>query len=223
MLRKNHWVAMFAALTSALLIAACGDDESGGGKLTAEQLASGACDQRAGGSQSNCKGVAEYNACVTTACDSKYKECMGENYKSGDFKGSPCETYMTCALGAKDQCNPTECMIDSTCQSCFVGFSSCAKDCVSKLDCSAATTAGTSGGTAGTSGGTAGTNGGSAGTNGGTAGTGGLPATDKTCADLDACCLTLADAQKAQCQQAAGFARMGGDQVCGNLAMSYCP
>lgn len=65
--------------------------------------------------------INDYVTCATSQCSSKYAECLGPDYKNGNFAGA-CQTFMTCAKNAKcDGCGTcTACpTIDSTCQTCL--------------------------------------------------------------------------------------------------------
>jgi hypothetical protein len=178
-----------------------GSDGGGTSKLTPAEVAAGGCSKQSGSSGgSTCTGQAEYQACLETMCASQYSTCLGANYKSGDFTGGTCATYLTCVKDAPDSCSNT-CQNDSACMTCLTtDLGNCALNsgCISKLNCST----------------------GGAGSGGGA----GISGNGKTCKDLDACCASLSDAsQKSMCMQSASAVKAGGDAVCGQVVTIYCP
>lgn len=191
-------VSSVAVVLGVVLVQACG----GGGS---NNNGSGGGPKMCAPANTNCTQAEQnaYSNCVTTACDTQYKECLGPNYRSGNFSGA-CGTYIQCFNACA--CNDTACFVacgqpDTACQTCLLSFTSCSASCTVP----ACYTSG--GGTGGTSGG--GGNSGSGGNSGGGGSGGGL-----TCADLLTCCNTIADANaKAQCIASAA----AGEQFCGQI------
>ena len=146
------------------------------------------------GGGSECTGAEEYQACLNDTCG--YAECYS----------GPCASYIDCLSNADDPCAAAqpggECSPSSECVSCFSADLNCTIQCASNLDCGGAAGAGGEGGAAGTG--------------------SGLP--EGTCADLDACCESLADMdEKATCMQAAETARTAGDLACAVYITAFCP
>jgi len=113
-----------------------------------------------------------YSDCLMDKCDTSYKKCYGDGYKSGSFSG-PCGTFITCLQ--KCDCTDTQCILackpDEACSTCSEEMQTCAGSCTepecSKIGNDAGDTA------------------------------------NATCADLQACCDSVADPdQKEGCQQA---------------------
>ncbi|HEX2678731.1 MAG TPA: hypothetical protein VHM19_18890, partial [Polyangiales bacterium] len=176
-------------------------------KFTPAEVAAGACNKQnqGSGTTTTCTGTEEYSSCLETKCQAQYEACLGKGYKSGDYTGGICETYLKCTSAAADTCN-SGCMQDSNCTSCFSSMiGQCALSAGCTLPMCTTSTAGTSGGGSGTGGGA------------GTGGSGG-----KTCADLDACCATLDSTKKPQCEQAASSVKAGGDGPCGQVYTIFC-
>lgn len=71
-----------------------------------------------------------YSDCLTDKCDTGYKKCYGDGYKSGTFSG-PCGTWMACVQ--KCDCNDTSCILackpDEACQACSTEISTCGDSC----------------------------------------------------------------------------------------------
>jgi len=138
--------------------------------------------------------VTKYSQCVATACDSQYKQCFGDNFKSGTFGGA-CGTWITCTQ--KCGCGDTACaqacgLPDQACQDCEKGFATCAQSCAPAVACQTASSSGS------------------------TTSSGG---TGKTCADLSKCCPNISDANyKSACTQTVSSAN---DQACGAAYSTY--
>lgn len=139
-----------------------------------------------------------YGDCVNEKCATKYAECYGADYKSGNF-GGPCGTYIKCTQACG--CNDTACYQkcgtpDAACTTCIQGSATCADSC---------TVPSCGSGSSGSSGG----------------GGGG-----KTCADLKACCDKITDAsKKSNCDQTYNAVK-GSDANCGALYSTFaadCP
>jgi hypothetical protein len=166
-------------------------------KPSPAEVAAGACDNSA-----MCTGMEAYTSCVQTMCDAQYRTCMGDNYRQGDFTGSPCEAFLTCTTNAPDPCN-ADCTQDAECQDCLTNVGQCATACISLLDCGA-----------------------------GSLPEGGLDLPDasvpnidlnKTCDDLSTCCASLPSAEQASCESTLTQLRSFGDAACASAYASYCP
>ncbi|MBM4398080.1 MAG: hypothetical protein FJ087_20635 [Deltaproteobacteria bacterium] len=91
---------------AAFLFAACGSDDGGGnsgGNTGGTRDKLGNCQGTAG---QECTGTDEYVDCVTKACDTQYKNCLGPDYLSGTFAGK-CKEFMDCVVACK--CDDTAC------------------------------------------------------------------------------------------------------------------
>jgi hypothetical protein len=106
----------------------CGgdDDEGGGSKPSAAQLASGegCADQGGTGAPADCD-TSSYAECIENQCSTQYQACLGAGYKSGDLSGGRCEEFMNCALASADPCSPTDCMPSDDCTSCLLEVGNC--------------------------------------------------------------------------------------------------
>jgi hypothetical protein len=198
---------LVVSVMSVALASACG----GGSKKAGDGGSGGASGSGSGikmcAPDNNTCTAAEskaYSDCVTTACDTQYKECLGPNYKSGSYSGA-CGTYVNCFNACP--CNDTTCLLgcglpDAACQACLASFQTCSGTCTEPACYS---TGGT--GTGGRSGG------GSGGSSGG--GTGGSSGGGATCADLLACCDASTNATaKAICMMQYENIKNAGDATC---------
>jgi hypothetical protein len=163
----------------ALAMTACGsDNKSSGGDNRSK---TGACYGTTG---QTCTGTAEYETCMTNACDAKIKACFGNDYQSGSYGGS-CADMIKCYVACKCDATYNTCAGNCTtqyasntaCQTCMTDMTAC----LMAANCKQPTC------TAG------GSDGGSI-TKDGTIVTG-------DCASLAACCKTVASAYKAPCDQ----------------------
>ena len=152
----RHWImgGLVALLSAA---AACGssDDSGGGGAAgsgggnpggtggAAQTPPSGAAlDPKCGGSSAG--GTAQDCAdCMTTKCDSAYQACLGAGYKTGNYSGGACQTYMDCVTAC--DCSDSACYegcsdkigkdMSDPCLSCLVNnlgsceMANCAAEC----------------------------------------------------------------------------------------------
>jgi hypothetical protein len=195
----------------ALIIACSSDNSNSSGGSSGSTSSSGgsgsatgfkSCNTSSSSGTSTCTEaeLKPYGDCVQTACDSKYKECYGPDYKSGTFSGA-CGTYITCTQ--KCDCNAANysscvsaCVLDSACGECSKGFLGCIQTCTLPACATAGSSSGTSGST-------------------GTA----------TCATLQTCCDKLTGSAKTQCDSAKSQAA-GNDQICSAYYQAYksqCP
>jgi hypothetical protein len=184
--------ALLGGVVVTVLAVACGSDSgsSGGSSQFAKCAASN-------GSGSSSVDEQKCVSCMQNKCSSELNACYGSN-----FNGGACKDLITCSEKAPDPCN-ADCTPSSGCISCISGdFASCIqKNCLS--DCGSSDSM-TTGGT-----------GGSTSAGGFDAGVG----SDKTCADLAACCAKATDAQlKSDCQGVAGGKD---DQICGLAYPSF--
>lgn len=111
----------------SLAFTGCGDDEDdgGGNKPSAAELASGeACMEGGTGAPADCD-VSSYSACVENQCSNQYEACLGAGYKSGNFSGGRCEEYFNCALDSADPCNPPDCTMPEDCLACMGELAAC--------------------------------------------------------------------------------------------------
>lgn len=145
---------------------------------------------------------AELGECVQRECSAEYKECMGPNFASGDFRGGVCEDYMECVndCNSGDDCDlgcVLECLenVSTECQSCLTEAGECsAEACPDEYEaCN-----------------------GSEQPTGGT-GSGG----DGTCTDLEECCNSLEDDAQDACLATLEAVQQGGDQACAIMLASY--
>lgn len=175
------------AMVMGLAVVACGSDDSEGSGGS-----SGSCSNSVTGND-DCP---EYVSCAENKCKAEYKQCLGDNFMSADFSGSPCESYMTCVLGCDcDQSCLSNCYANmpADCKNCMTGpLTSCvSSNCSAELQQCAGT-----GGTGGSSSG-------------------------GTCADLAACCSSLSGSDQTQCQSTYDSVKAGGDAACGTLLQTY--
>lgn len=171
----------FAAFASVglvvTLVIACSDsgddtdDEETSTPTGAFPTCKGATTSDAGQSSSSCTEaeLKPYADCVNTACEPKYKECAGANYKQGDFTGGACSDYYKCLTGCSctDANCKSRCNLAGACQDCILGLASCGQSC--KLPACAQVAVEPD------------------------------AAPAKGCADLLACCNKLSGAEKDQC------------------------
>ncbi len=147
---------------------------------------------------STCKASEEeaYGNCILSKCETQYAKCFGSAFKTGNFAGGPCGTYVGCIQ--KCGCNDTACYTacgqpDQACQSCLTTD---VNSCVQNSGCTVP--ACISGGV-------------DAGGGDGGGGTG--------CADLSACCAQIADASAKQgCQT---IASSGNASTCSQALAGY--
>jgi hypothetical protein len=161
--------------------------------LPAEEAAAGMCEMV--DETEGCTGLEAYQECINTECN--FDECYA----------GPCATFLDCLSDADSPCGAVQdgtCERSQECTDCFMADANCLINCYEHVDCG--------GGMAGT--------GGDSGA-GGEAGTGGLP--EGTCADLDACCATLADEEAMACTLVADSAREQGDLACAVYVDAFCP
>ena len=139
----------------------------------------------------DCEGIDEYTECVQEACADEYETCLGPNYKSGNFSGGMCESLADCTEMADDPCS---CDADAECINCFVdNLVSCSQTCPLP----------------------------SCGGGGGTAGTGSVPQSDKTCDDLEACCMSLDDQIGMACLMQFDAIKSAGNVACSAAYSAY--
>jgi hypothetical protein len=176
-------IALGAACSVIVVLAACGSDDSNtspggagasgkggaaagtGGSAGTGRNPWGECPGSSGGAggEQTCTGEAEYDACVTSKCDAKAKECFGDGYASGTYGGT-CGPVIQCVVGCK--CGDTACEM-----SCMLQASEACKTCSDEFDACVSGSgcpepqcgAGGAGGTAGEAGAAGGEQGGSAG------------------------------------------------------------
>lgn len=169
-----------------------GNSGSGSTNYTAEELASGACEQQQGEESGDCDAYVE---CAQEQCQSEYEMCLGSGYRSGNFSGAVCETFIECSISADDQCE-NDCPLDQACQNCFVStLGSCVSSkCSAELsECS-----------------------GGANTNVDLDGVG-----TATCADLEACCGSMSGSDASTCQMQLDAVSAGGDLGCSTVYSVY--
>jgi hypothetical protein len=167
-IRKTILSAAFVGLG---LASGCSSSSSGTGSASSgykqcPSTARSACTQA---------DIDPYDQCVTAACDTTTRECFGAGYKTGDFSGGACSSWLDCS----NRCGCT----DTACQEkCPAPADACAA-CISKmLTCQegakCAKPACMAGGSPDS----------------------GSP--DPACADLQACCDQISDAaQQSTCQR----------------------
>ncbi len=145
--------------------------------------------------QTNCKQdeVDAYGKCVQDKCDGQIKLCFGDNYKTGTFAGT-CGAYVTCS----NKCSCT----DNNCRAaCAAMADAPCTDCLLKIGactqsmgCKLSCPGGSDAG---------------------------APA-GGSCADLQACCNQIADANvKMACQQQVTAGASAGAQYCSNVLMGF--
>ncbi len=170
-----------------------------------------ACPQ---GSTSTCTQAElnQYSDCVLNACSSGYSACFGPGFKTGSFSG-PCASYAQCtsACGCNNQSCTTACGAPSQdCETCLTGN---LVTCILGSTCTLPACAGGLPGVGGTAGGGLG---GHVGGTGGISGGAGSTGASGTCADLLACCNSIATASiKAQCMSEYSLLLPMGDATCG--------
>lgn len=58
--------------------------------------------------------------CMESSCAAGLNSCYGSNYKTGNYTGGKCETYLKCISACKCLSSCTsKCQADSTCSSCL--------------------------------------------------------------------------------------------------------
>jgi hypothetical protein len=181
--------AVFAA---ALLLGAMGcgggsDPVPGGGSL---KPVNGVCPPS---STSTCKqaDLDTYSNCIIGKCDSAYRTCLGDGYKTGTFGGA-CGTYVACTQ--KCNCGDTACTTacgqpPAECTSCLTGTLAA---CVTGSGCSTPACYTTT-----------------------SLPDGGLPGGGGTCADLMRCCASMTGQMKTACDMQYNAVKAGGDSACG--------
>lgn len=189
-MRKRNLI-VFAAVAGLVFAACGGDDDDDDGS---NNNPSGCGDPVTG--SSDCP---EYVACAEEKCEAEYKQCLGDNFMSSDFSGSPCEEYMNCVLGCDcDEACLADCATNmaADCKSCLMGpLTNCvSSNCSAELQECAGT---------------------------GTGGTGGGGSSGGTCADLEACCNSLPESEQSQCLSNYESIKAGGDSACGTLLQTY--
>ncbi len=148
--------AIRGLLVLSLSVVACGgSDDSGGGGTggsgagnpggaggSSQTPGGAALDPKCGGSGAG--GTAQDCVnCMTTKCDSAYQVCLGAGYKTGNFSGGACQTYMDCVTTC--DCSDSACYdgcsdklgsdMSDPCLSCLVNdlgsceMSNCAAEC----------------------------------------------------------------------------------------------
>jgi hypothetical protein len=148
-----------------------------------------------------CEMVDETEGCTGLPA---YQECLQTECNFDECYAGPCATFVDCLSEAESPCGAVQdgtCERSQECTDCFMADANCLINCYEHVDCG--------GGMAGTGGA------------GGEAGTGGLP--EGTCADLDACCATLADEEGMACTLVADSAREQGDLACAVYVDAFCP
>jgi hypothetical protein len=212
----------------------CGSDSksSGAGPL--------ACPP-SGGSSCTSAEVQPYLDCMYAKCDTQYQECLGPNYKTGNFSGA-CASYYGCLgnCGCNDQACRTACTSSGLTGDCLACVTGKLGPCLATINstCTAPacfnTGAGGAGGTgAGGAGGTGAGGAGGIGAGGaggtGAGGTGAGDAGGGTCMDLMACCAAITNATiKAACTANYDAIKAQGDAACGAVYMGikgggFCP
>jgi hypothetical protein len=76
-----------------------------------------------------------YVDCAPAQCDAEYKQCLGADYKNGNFAG-PCQTFMECGKACSDVCaSDCNCKPDDTCTTCLTDtLASCVLNkCINEL------------------------------------------------------------------------------------------
>jgi hypothetical protein len=212
------FIGSVGAVLIALAAIACGSSDSSGnnggsGGISPSKL--NECNKGAGsGSTVTCTGQAEYDTCIESKCATQYQKCLGAGYKSGNFAGGACESYMGCIAKAADPCNNSCGVPTGDCLNCFMtDLSSCQQSsgCAEPV---CTVSGGTGGGTGA---------GGSVGAGGGV-GAGGSTASG-TCADLKACCDKTTGSVQTGCN--AAYTQANGDNsVCAQVytsLKSLCP
>ncbi len=205
--RRSSPMLRFRLLGLSLLsvcFAACGDDSGGDGgssdkssNLSAEELAAGGCNEDMGmDDSSECDAYIE---CAADSCQAEYRECLGEDYESGDFSGGACEEFISCATEADDPCE-NSCTPDQECTNCFISLGQCVSmACAEELEeCSGASSP--SGSPSGE-----------------------IPAEfgDATCEDLEACCDSLSGTDQSDCNDQFMQVQAAGDLGCAAALSIY--
>jgi hypothetical protein len=208
---RVRWLVAIAFVASCAA-GACQSDEAGSGAPSSNTAEAGAGDgavadaaRRSGifeicgfasASGQACDLIDAYVACLEAACPSELSTCFGPGYAAGDFSGGVCAEYATCATSAADPCQ-NDCSADATCQTCLGELVSCVQTSACQVPICPASDGGTT-------------------TDGGTGIAG-------TCADLEACCASLADpTAEASCNETLAAARTrAGDSDCAVVYSSY--
>jgi hypothetical protein len=221
-------IALGAAAGFAL--ANCGSDSksSNGNPL--------ACPANGGSSTCTSAEVQPYLDCVYGKCDTQYRDCLGANYKTGNFSGA-CASYYSClaGCGCTDQACRTACATSGLSGDCLACFTSKLSPCLITADGMCPRPACFNSGAGGAGGSGAGGSGaggsGAGGTGAGGTGAGGSAgdAGGGTCADLMACCAAITNPTfKMACTTGYDAAKAQGDDACGAVYMglknaSLCP
>jgi len=206
-------IGIAATAASALVgLAACSGSTTGTGSGDGGAFSSGGGTSGGGTSGSGASGgsavkrcpstgstcteaeTATYNSCLQEKCDATYAKCFGSAYKSGTFTGD-CGTYITCtqACACGDTACLAKCTISDACKTCLIpAAQNCAAMCTAPA-CEKSGSSGTSGG------------GGS----------------NKTCADLKACCDKIAEGMKKDSCNATYDGVKGTDSTCSIVYGQY--
>ncbi len=211
-------MAKFGAVMLCSFVAiACGDDgdsdkdagATGGGNGAGNGASNAAnnglpgmdgCDDGSGGNGGNTTCTQQeqddYSDCLQNACDTEKKKCLGPDYAAGTFAGV-CGTYIKCTA---------DCDCDTTCvQACGQPSTECQNCLINDLNACNSRECPIPGCYTG-----------GATTGGATAG-----GESHTCAQLKACCDSMASgATKDQCTQTYMGVMAGGDQAC---SIAYGP
>jgi hypothetical protein len=145
-------IAGLLSIGCVLVVAGCGKSSSAGntgsGGNSGQDAGSGGSGSGSGGSASGsggasgltqCAGstfgsctqaeIKTYSDCVTTACDSEYKTCLGAGYKSGTYSG-PCGDHTKCVSACNcDSTCISQCTQSSECTTCEQSYATCGASC----------------------------------------------------------------------------------------------
>ena len=130
-------MALVAAASSVALTVACSSSSTGGegtsGTFDPNHPVTKCNSTVIPALRSTCKDgdLDAYKACVQVKCESQYKKCLGDNFRSSPLVGV-CGAYLTCtnACGCTDTDCRLKCTLDGECLKCFVNdFEACKKGC----------------------------------------------------------------------------------------------
>ena len=183
-------IGLLFVLFAAMLSCGSDDSSSSGGTQGAgasgnggnagnngSRSPTGDCSSSSSGSGGSCAGEQEYQDCMMNACDTQYKQCLGDNYQSGSF-GGQCQSEITCLMGCS--CGDSSCELNcyqsmsEDCKTCFEAADACVNQSgCQEPDCSSNGGSSGAGGSSGSSGNAGASGNGGASGSAGTAGGGG--------------------------------------------------
>lgn len=125
--------ALFSSLVAgAIAIVACSDDGGSGATASTASPFKDCSAELVAGQDAACTDaeMEGFRACVASACDAKYKECFGPDYRAGNYAGA-CAENVACA----QRCECTDilcqqsCATNLGCLACAAGVTACASTC----------------------------------------------------------------------------------------------